>query len=313
MQRTTDLYRLAEAQGRVITRQQAEEHGYSYKQVKAKLASGEWPGIVKGAYLVGPGPVTWWQRQRAACLATGEGAASSHLAAWRIFGLEGVTSSMVEITVPYGKGSRLDDVVVHRTRRWWHDGEVTTVDGIPVVCVERVLAETGRYVAERTIEVGMECAIRKRLTSATRLRGYLDGGGLLIPGAKVLDKVLRLRPAGGPAGSPAEVDILRAMRADGLKMPMRQRRIVLSNGLVIVGDFVWPDEMVVMEWNGEDAHGSPKAKVADFDRMDALDADGWAGLQYGGTVLVKRPRQIVAAIRRLLEERAGQAVRVTGT
>src|SRR5680860_622447 len=78
----------------------------------------------------------WKQRAMAACLWAGDGAALSHKSAALLWGLDGIVTSLVEITTPRA----LSDprVMIHRSRLLTGD-HVTRVGGIPVTSPTRTL------------------------------------------------------------------------------------------------------------------------------------------------------------------------------
>src|SRR5688500_9339587 len=177
---------LARTQKQVASRQQLLAL-YGSSTIARNVERGLWTPTVRGAVALSPAEPDWVQRLVGASLVTG--GAGSHRAAWPVWELDGLDAAPVEIVIPVGQSPRLSGVIVHRTRRW-DDSEHTVRNGVPVVVVERALAEGGRYLPERTVELGVECALRRGLTTEGRLFGYLERGGILLPGARMLEAVL---------------------------------------------------------------------------------------------------------------------------
>jgi hypothetical protein len=289
---------LARTQKQVASRQQLLAL-YGSSTIARMSEKGLWTPAVRGAVSLSPAEPDWAQRLVAACLVT-DGVASNR-AAWPVWGLDGVTAAPLEITITNGHSPRLPDVVVHRTRRFAPE-ERTVHNGIPVVRIERALVEGGRFLPERIVELGVETALRERLTSEERLVAYLDRARRL-PGAAVLACVLGQRPEGGPAGSPAEVDLMRLIRADRILSPTRQHVVVLPSGRKVKLDLAWPPHLFALEWNGRAFHVGTAAETQDFDRVEELEPLGWLVKGLAGSLLRTRPEAIVAMIRRHLEAR----------
>lgn len=298
--RLQDLQVIARRQLHVFTRRQAETVGYKASTITDIVKRGEWLRLQAGVFMFGPGPPTWPQRLIGACMGAKEAGVASHRSAWMLWKLDGMTTAMVEITVAHAKGPKLVGVVQHRTRRW-HDDERTVVDSIPVTSIERTLVDGGRFLSEGVVEEGMECAIRRGLTTHERLAAFVERASAL-PGATVLRRVLELRPPGGPAGSAAEVRLLRLLRAAGVPTPHRQHLVTAPDGRRFRLDLAWPAQRVGLEWDGIDEHAGSRREVADFDRNAVLRSMGWRVEHLRGSVARLRAEAIVSMVERLLAE-----------
>lgn len=105
---------------------------------------------------------------------------ASHRCAARLLGFEGVAFDGVEVYAPNIKGDKR--TIVHRTTRL-PDCDRAQVVGIPVTNASRTLLDLGAVVDEETVEIALEYALRKGMTSIRRLEWRLDEvGGRVIEG-----------------------------------------------------------------------------------------------------------------------------------
>jgi predicted transcriptional regulator of viral defense system len=130
------ILQAAAAQRFLISRGEVFELGGSEYLILDRLRSGRWLRIHDGVYQVDRRPLSWESKLMAALLACGPGALVSHRAAMVLWGLDGISSAPVEITMPFGNLGFPEGAIIHRTRR---DQEPAEVRGIPVTTVERTL------------------------------------------------------------------------------------------------------------------------------------------------------------------------------
>jgi very-short-patch-repair endonuclease len=299
--RDHELNRVAAGQRRLITRASVLREGVGDSLIARRLASERWYRAHAGVYVIGVGALSWEERLLAAVLAAGPPAAVSHRAALVLHGLDGIAGAPVEITVPHGGGPVPGDVVVHRSRR---PVDATSVAGIPVTSVPRTVLDAAGCLPPVVVEKAMESALRRNLTTSSRLlEVVLVEGGRGVRGTRALRALLDERGEGPVAGSPAEVELLRALRDAGVPAPVRQFRIDLSRGRVAVVDLAWPDRRRLVEVDGLDAHATAAALEADTDRQNALLDAGWQLRRFSARVVRRRPGGVAAAIHRFL--RAG--------
>ena len=294
---------VARRQASLVTRAQALDAGMSDGQMQRRLASGYWAPVHPGVYLIGLQSPTWEQRLRGACLSAGTSAVASHRAAHVVWGLDGLVEAPVEIVVPHGEEATLSRVVVHRSRKL-EDCDVAVHLGMPVTNVERTLVDVGRYVGPLSVEKALESALRKRLTTPTKVWTYLEERAGRLPGNRVLRQVMLARGTKSAAGSGGEVELLRCLRLAGVPEPERQYSIPLANGAVAVVDFAWPAYGLALEHDGYDFHGGRLAHNADLERQNAIHLAGWDLLRYSGTRAHRDgrgiAREVVEALDRLI-------------
>ncbi|HJR87089.1 MAG TPA: DUF559 domain-containing protein [Acidimicrobiia bacterium] len=282
----------------LVDRPLIHESGGSDAFIRTRVDRGFWTPIHAGVYHVGLGNLTWLGQLRAATLAAGPSSLISHRTAAQLWGLEGIIYPRIEVTVPNGHLPIPDDILVHRTRRLQ---EGTVVEGIPVTTVERTILDCAWYLALPMVEQLYDSAIRKRLTTSTRIADCVgEFGKKGVRGRSRVLRVLDDRRSGGLLGSPAESRILRKMRLAGIEEPERQYVVHLADGTIAVLDFAWPRPVKAVEIDGLEAHSSAKQLESDLTRQNLLFEIGWKLRRFTGRAVYRNPDFVVAEIARFL-------------
>ena len=255
----------------LLTRAEVLEAGGSDDMIAARLRAGWWEPLHAGVYRRGPLSGEWFERLRAALLAAGNEAMVSHRAAFVLWGLEGLQAHVIELTVPYTGGPVPRGVIVHRTRRQIPS---TKVNGLQVAPIERTLLDCAPVLPYALLSKGVDSAIRRGLTDPIALIKVMsEQGGRGVRGTKKLERVVVNLDATGPTGSPAEVDVLDAIRFSGMPMPVLQYEVMTPSGRRYRVDFGWPDLGKGVEIDGLDAHTGADNLEQDLRRQnDLLDA-----------------------------------------
>jgi very-short-patch-repair endonuclease len=168
----------------------------------------------------------------------------------------------------------------------------------PLTSVTRTLIDLGAACDEEAVEIALECALRRSLTSLPRLRRRLDElGGCGRRGCRTLRRILDLRGDGAPAGSTLEVKYVRLARRGRLPRVERQVRVFDRDGLVARIDFAYPDVLLGIEVSGKGSHVGPAAEERDSRRHNRLTALGWRMLYFGWDDVVKRSDYVIHSVR----------------
>jgi very-short-patch-repair endonuclease len=282
----------------LIDRRTVLEYGGSDRVISGRLESGSWRQIHPGVYAIGVTPLTWQGRLRAATMAGGPHAVASHRSAMVLWGLDGLTTAPIEITVPVGKGPTPQGVTVHRTRR---PILPTACDGIPVTTVERTLLDVAAVVTATLVEVAYDSAVRRSLTTPDKVaRTLSEEGHWGVPGRAKVIAILDQRRPGRAAGSPPETILLRHLRKAGIEEPVRQYAVVLPDGSVAVIDLAWPQRLKGVEIDGLVAHASAKALESDLTRQNLLFEVHWQLRRFSARTIARNPNHVVDAIARFL-------------
>ncbi|HEX7168379.1 MAG TPA: hypothetical protein VF230_15470 [Acidimicrobiales bacterium] len=295
---------LADSRGRrMVTRGEVLALGGSDDEIEWRVEHRRWTRLHDAVYLVGVGAPSWEERVLAACLAGGATAVASHRAAIRLWGLDGLASAPVEVTVVHSTQVVIEGAVVHRSRRL---EPIRWIRGIPVTSPERTLLESGAIVPPVVTEKAFASAWRAGATSPEKCLAYCrDCGGKGRTGTRRLREIAAQYADGHRApGSAAEVLLWRmltpALADAGIEMPIRQFEIPLRDGSVAVVDSCWPLRRKVVEVAGLAFHGDIRSHDYDVEREAAIEEAGYQVRTVTPRALVDRPTSTIASLLRFL-------------
>ena len=220
----------------------------------------------------------------------------SHRAAGALLGLDGVAGSFPELTVP-GSPPAVGWAMFHRSKDLQRF-EVVERDGLRCTDATRTLCDLGAVEDEHTVERALESALRRGLTSVSRLRWRSDqlarpgrsGPGLL---RRVLD---RRAPGAPPTGSELETRFLQCLRDHRVPAPERQYELRLRSGGTVRLDAAWPDHRVFAELDGATWHDGWEARRRDMRRQTAVVGLGWRPLRFTWEEVVNDPYGTATAV-----------------
>ena len=280
----------------LITRMQAILAGLSERQIDHRLTTGMWRPAHPGVYTAIECSEDWKQRAMAACLWAGEGAAVSHRSAALLWRLDGIVTSLVEITTP--RALRDPRVVIHRSRLLTAE-QLTRVAGIPVTSPTRTLINLSAVVPPQRVEVALDDALRRGLTSIARLELEIGERAPGLAGVRTLRKTLEgYRRA--PLESPLERRFLRLLRAEGLPEPEVQHEIYANGRLIARVDFAYPDLRLGIEVDGYRWHSGRVRWAKDLVLRNELTALRWRILHITEQDMSGRQLRAVEIVRRAL-------------
>lgn len=172
------------------------------------------------------------------------------------------------------------------------EGETQSIDGLPVTTPERTAFDIGRRGAVRSAVV--------RLDALARATGFEVDDVLSVarrhpgsPGLRQLETALELCDPG--AQSPRE-SYLRLLLLDaGLPRPRTQLPVLGGDGLPFAYlDLGWDEEMVAVEYDGDQHRTDRRQYVKDVRRLERLERMGWIVVR---VVAEDRPATIVRRVR----------------
>jgi len=124
-------------------------------------------------------------------------------------------------------------------------------------------------------------------------------------GVRRLQRALALVRPG--TDSPKETVVRLVIIRAGLPEPLVNFRIVSGAGrFLALGDMVYPDYKVLVEYDGGYHFESDEQVFHDIDRLDAVMAEGWRVIRFNKTHL-PREAYVVATVRAALLERGWRA------
>jgi very-short-patch-repair endonuclease len=240
---------------RLIACQAAQQHGViSSGQLHGagvlragatkRVQAGRLHRVHRGVYAVGHSNLSQEGRWMAAVLAGGEGAVLSHRSAAALWKLLDLTAGSIEISVPTLSGRRRRaGIRIHR-RASLGPESVTRRRDIPVTTVAQTIADLSGAVS---------AAEMRRAVRQAEVQGFRTG-----------------LEAGGRTRSELEHLFLRLCRRHRLPTPEVNVRV----GTRIV-DFLWREQLVVVETDGYRFHRGAQAFEDDHDRDLELRSLGY--------------------------------------
>lgn len=277
------LLMLLRHQHEVVARRQLRALGFGEARVTSWVRRGLLARVDRGVYTVGGHRLTQEGRWMAAVLATGDSAALSHRSAAALWGLR-PDRSLVDVVVPSDGGrGRRRRVAVHRSAQLT-DAEVTRKRGIPVTCPERTLIDLAEVVDRRTLERALDEAVRLNLTTEAKLlRATERHPGR--SGAAKLSAVLTEHAAGTTATENDFEELLLAICDEHrIPRPNCQERLGRYRP-----DFIWPEQLLIVETDGRATHGTHRAFEDDRARDVELTTAGWRVLRFTWHQLTGEP------------------------
>lgn len=270
----------------LITRTQAVSAGGTREIIQHRLETGRWVRVGGGVYRLAGVPVTWEQRALAACLVAGPDAVVSYGAAAVLHGISGFRPGRPHITVPPTASARNPLATVHRATL--DPPDRTLRHQIAVTSPARTLADLARTTTRELLEEAVDDVLCRRLTTIDRLAADATGR---------LRAVLAAWTPGALPGSPAEIDLVRALLAAGLPQPERQYWIAAAHARV---DLAYPRQRIAMELDSFRWHAGRRAFATDRSRGNRIVAAGWQLLR----ATPDDPRSLVQAATGLLRRAA---------
>ena len=282
----------------VLSRAQALSVGLSPRAIDRRSASGRWEVVFPGVYRLAGAAASWKQLCLSACLWAGEDAFASHRTAAALWGLEGIASNVVELSTT--RRIRHPGVLVHFAAIARADQ--SRVGSIPVTGVTRTLFDLGAVTGPEGVELALDDALRRKMTSLRVLRQRLeDLGGRGRRGAGILRSLLEDRdPRKAPPESVLEARLLRCIRQSRLPEPARQFEVRDRGKLFARVDFAYPDVRLAIEADGYRYHSGRVAWQRDLERRNSLTSLGWRVIHVTWNDVVSGGERILAEIRQAL-------------
>ena len=302
---------LAAGQHGIVTRAQLLDLGASDHEIVRRLRNGRIDQLHDGVYYLDSVPATWFTDVRAAVYACGPAAVASHRTGSAIWELDGLSTHIIEISVPYTKSPEPSGVVVHRTRR---PNPYTERTAIPVTVAEKTIMDMAAIVPPRVLAKLARSAVYQDHTTADRLDEAIGKfGGRGVTGTRVMRRMLATL-FDDFSGSVSEVDLRTIVVDAPIPQPVQQLRVHLPTGANAYPDFAWPDLMRIVDVDGFGAHGSPDQLDADLRRQNLLMELGWEIRRFTARRIREDPHSVREEIVQFVNRpsvNAGHASRVS--
>lgn len=258
--------------------------------------------VFRSVYRDAAFPVTARQKLVAASIWGGEGTVVSHRAAAAEWGLDGVECRAVEITMPSPRRSPFSDLVVHRSTDL-SAADRTRLGILTITSVTRTLIDLGSCEKTPVVELALDSALRRGLTTTDRLTGRLEAmSSRGRAGPAVLRALLGARSgAAGASESALETMFATLIRRSRLPIPIAQYVVGDDEGRAVARvDFAYPDRRLAVELDGYRYHHGRRIWQRDIHRRSALAAMGWRVMHFSYDDVKSQPDGVVLALRRAL-------------
>jgi hypothetical protein len=243
------LARLAAEQHGVVSAEQLSALGLTRNRVADLVTEGRLHRLYRGVYAVGHVKLTRDGRLSAALLAAGDGAFLSHRTAAALHGLRNLNLRRIDVTVVGSSGRPRSGLVLHRTTKPPARGELTTVNGLLVSTVPRLLVELAQTETEAELRRMITIAVRKQAFSHERLRQAIADH----PTQPGINNLTAAYAAYRPRPD-RKSDLERAfdrLLDEHPEIPEPLRNVYLDRWEL---DYYWPEYSVVLELDGRPYH-----------------------------------------------------------
>ena len=288
---------IAERHHGVFGSHHLDEVGVAGHERDYRLSIGRWIAVHDGAYRCAGTPLTWRGSALAACWAGGLRAVVSHRCAAELWELPGRDHTVIELTCPYARRARHQGLLVHESRVL-ESVVCTEVDGIPVTTVARTLLDLASVRAPTVVDLALDNALRRSLTTIEELREVLElRGGRGRVGARRFRSLLAERDGSG-SESEAERRLLGILRSRGFPTPITQYEIRDDGRLIARVDFAYPELKIAIEYDSYAHHVGKAALDRDGARRNAIVALGWLPITATAADLRNRGHRLAADLGR---------------
>jgi very-short-patch-repair endonuclease len=284
------IARIGRRQDNVITLTQLLDAGIGRRGVAHRVKVRTMQRLHRGVFLLGAAPPTPMARARAAAMATGDGAVVSHRSAAGLLGLLATTGGDVDVTVVGRNPGAEPGIRLHRPRALArHD--VTSMRGTPVTSVARTICDLAATESAGQVEQAFQEALYREIVTPDRL-------------AEVLAREPRRKGAGVIRALLDDPRMTRSERERRLskliakaQLPKPLTNVHLHGFLV---DAYWPEEGLVLEFDGWRAHGHRNAFERDRKRDQVMLANALRPMRATDRHLEHEPVALVARIAQAL-------------
>jgi predicted transcriptional regulator of viral defense system len=244
--------------------------GLTARAAQKRVLAGALHRIYRGVYSIAPPALlTAKGRYMAAVLACGPGAVLSHRSAAALHGLRRTDRAGIDVTVPGRRRVGIDGIDVHNSLTLTDD-DTTVVDNIPCTSVARTVFDLANVVPRRQVERALDQAEAEQLLDLRKLEATLERNRH-TRAYRVLKAILADYRIGPSTESELEEVMLAACRAANTPLPDRQVYIDRGDGEPAVrADFVWREQRLIVETDGDRFHRTRRAFEADRRRDQRL-------------------------------------------
>jgi very-short-patch-repair endonuclease len=249
-----------------------------------------------------PSSLTLEERELAALLYVGDGAALSHLSAARHWRLDVPPNGRVQLTVPFPRAIvSLEGTQVWRSRDL-DDPDVVRRGPLRLTRLGRTVLDLASLLDAAWLRACVDSALRHSRANLGAMRSACDrltGGHR---GARTLRALLESYETDDDVADSALESLAMELGLATGRKPRLHHRISDRARLVAEVDLAWPEHRFCLELDSWKHHGSREAFDRDRARDRALLAQGWTVLRYTWRQITADRdavvRELVEALRR---------------
>jgi hypothetical protein len=283
---------IASDQRGLITHRQLRELGIPKRTIADAVARRRLhPYRHKGVYaLVEAAALPPPAAEQGAILACGARALLSHLSALSLWNLIDPYPGLVQLTVvAVDTGRRRRGLEVHRVGSMPRP-EARRCRGLPVVAPARALLDVAPLVSGRQLELALDTALARQITSLTAIRETLARHPRRAGAARLRALLDPERPS-SMTESPGQERLLALIRRSGVPAPETEQWIGRYRA-----DLMWRDARLVVEFDGRGWHGSRHRFETDRARDKWLSNHGWRVIRVTSRQLEGEPERVLVWI-----------------
>lgn len=279
---------LAALQHGRFTAEQARELGFDDHHREYRVRAGRWTAPHPSVYRIAGTPDTWHGTLLECCWAVHGTAAASHRSAAALWDLPGAMRDIVEITCVRWHRGFVAGLVVHETENLRVE-DIEEIDGIPVTAIEQTLLGLAAVVTPVIVEMALDRALNRKLTTRTRLEAFVRAKGARgRNGIGVLRRLVATQdPLAGIPESAMETKLKQLLRRRGLPTPEFQYVIRHNGRFVARVDAAYPALRIAIEFDSYEHHTGRMAIVRDNDRRNKLKRIQWESITFTAADLSK--------------------------
>ena len=226
----------------------------------------------------------------AAQLWAGPDSCISHRSAAALVGLAGCEPRWVDITAPI---ARRPSSSVRLYRGCLSGADVTSRGPLRVSSATRTVIDLAAAVSEEALEIALDSALTKGLTSTSYLSSRLNGLGTQgRKGSGTLARLLSMRDGGRGLESPPETKFFRLIRRH--RLPLPQPGVEVGPYRL---DFAYSHVRLGIELEGYAYHSGRSAWLDDPPRRNFFTTCGWTVLYFTWDDVTRHPDDLIATLR----------------
>jgi very-short-patch-repair endonuclease len=283
------LAAVARQQGGVFSRRQALNAGYTARQIRYRLGTGQWRAPAVGVLCDATVEPREFAEIWARLLAAGSTAVLSHRSAARLWGLWAAPSP-VDVTVRGGRTPRVAGAVVRRAVL--PDGDVCRRAGLPVTCSARTVHDCLLTLPRPAARTLLDRALQQGLVTATDLRQRQHHAKGRWGAAQARRLLAELQDG---SHSDGERRLARALRRRNVTGWVANLHVRLARCTAIL-DVAFEEARLAVEVDGWAWHSDVDRFQADRTRQNMLHLAGWTVLRFTWHDVAERPDHVVDVI-----------------